>query len=71
MDDATISARLEALREQQYPLTITKEDADALVACISIIMSEVPEDCQVLVRGHYALATSALQHPSPTTSERD
>ena len=66
MSDAELVARLEAVRERGYPLTLDEDDAEALVACITRIMGAVPEDDKVFVRGDYALATSALFHPSPT-----
>ena len=65
MDDETIDERLEALGQQGYPLTVTTEDAEALVECIRRIMEAVPEDDRVFVRADYDLATSALWHPAP------
>lgn len=63
MDDATLTAKLESLGEQEYPLTVTEDDAQALVECIRRIMRSVPEDDQVFVRADYDLATHALLHP--------
>jgi hypothetical protein len=65
MDNQTLESRLEELREQNYPLEITPETADALVECIRRIMACVPEDEQIFVRADYASATSALCHPAP------
>lgn len=50
MDDATINSLLDSLRQQEYPLTVTQDDADALVECIRRIMASVPEDDQIFVR---------------------
>ena len=66
MSDAELVSRLEALRERGYPLMLDEEDAEALTRCIRRIMDAVPDDDKVFVRGDYALATSALFHPSPT-----
>ena len=63
---ARITSLLESVQQQQYPLEITTDAAEALVECIRRIMSEVPEDDQVFVRADYDLATSALLHPTPT-----
>ena len=63
MDNNELSARLDAVCQQGYPLMLTSEDAEALVECIDRIMSAVPEDDRIFVRGDYALATSALYHP--------
>ena len=68
MDDATLTARLEAVREQQYPLTLTSDDAEALVECINRIMSAFPEEQRIFLRADYDLATSALSHPKPSDS---
>ncbi len=65
MTDAELIPRLEALREQGYPLTLSTNDAEALVECITRIMQAVPEDDQPFVRADYALATSAISHPPP------
>lgn len=65
MDNAAIIKLLESLQEQSYPLTVDEETANALVACIRRIMASVPEDDQIIVRGDYNLATSALCHPEP------
>lgn len=63
MDDATLSAKLDALAEQDYPLYVREDDARALVECIRRIMRSVPEDDRVFVRADYDLATHALLHP--------
>jgi hypothetical protein len=72
MDDA-LTATLAAIREQDYPLSLTSDDAEALVECFRRIMSAVPEDERVFVRADYNLATSALCHPEgdmPRTNDR-
>lgn len=65
MDDATLTARLDAIRQQSYPLEISFQDAEALIECFQRIMATVPKDEQILVRADYDDATSALFHPSP------
>jgi len=62
--DHTIKARLNAVRKQNYPLTLTDDDAEALVECIRHIMAVVRENDQVLVMEDYDLATSTLVHPT-------
>lgn len=65
---------LELLTQQDYPLSVTKAEADELVACIRRIMECVPNDDRVLVRGDYNAVTTALSHPTggggPRTNER-
>ena len=65
MHDAEINARLTALRNQGYPLTLVTEDAEAIVECINRIMGVISDDDRPLVRGDYDLATSAVHHPEP------
>ncbi len=64
MNDALINELLGGLRQQDYPLELSKEAADALCECIRRVMDAVPEDDQVFVRADYDLATSALCHPT-------
>ena len=64
---------LDELRQQDYPLQVTEETANALVCYINAIMQEVPAEYQAFIRFHYDLATSALVHPTGTpdrTNER-
>lgn len=73
MNNATIRLLLESVRQQDYPLTLGNEEADALCECIRRIMDAVPEDDRVFVRADFDLATSALCHPEGTrerTNER-
>ena len=74
MNQQEINARLESLREREYPLSLSFNDAEAIVECIKSIMSVVSDDDIPFVRGDYALATSALCHPEPnqfgTTNQR-
>jgi len=63
MTNSELTARLDAIREQNYPLALDFEDAEAIVDCIRRIMAEVPEDNQIFVRADYDDATSALFHP--------
>ena len=65
MSANTITERLGPVREQDYPLEINKDAANALVECIRRIMAAVPEDDQFLVRADYSIATAVLSHPSP------
>jgi len=71
MDDNVITERLEALHEQGYQLTLSSEDAEALVECINRVMAAVPEDDRIFVRADYDLATSGLWHPDPGLTESD
>jgi hypothetical protein len=68
MNDATLEILLEQVRQQNYPLEVSADAADALVECIRRIMAAVPEDDRVFLRADYDLATSALCHPSPSTN---
>jgi len=71
--DEEITSLLIEVRQQDYPLSITQEAASAIVECIRHLIEAVPKDDQVLVRGDYDLATSALCHPEgdlPRTNER-
>lgn len=61
--DWRMTELLEAVRQQSYPLVLSKEDSQALVKCMRRIMDAVPEDEHVFVRCDYDLATSALCHP--------
>jgi len=73
MSDAEIVPLLTRLREQDYPLTVTQETADALVECVRRVMGTVHEDDRVFVLADYDLATSALCHPTgdlPRTNAR-
>jgi predicted amino acid racemase len=63
LPDNEIISLLSDLRQQDYPLTVTQETADALVECMRRIMEAVQEDDRVFVRADYDLATSALCHP--------
>ena len=55
--------RMANIVQQDYPLLISVEDADAMSRAIRAIMEMVPADDQVLVRGHYDAVTTALVHP--------
>ena len=73
LQDKHIVSLLTDLLQQDYPLCITRETADALVECASRILGAVPEDDRIFVRADYDLATSALCHPEgdlPRTNER-
>ena len=73
LQDKHIVSLLTDLLQQDYPLYITRETADALVECASRILDAVPEDDRIFVRADYDLATSALCHPEgdlPRTNER-
>jgi hypothetical protein len=64
---------LAAVRQQDYPLSISTEAACAFRECIRNIMDAVSDDDRVLVRGDYDLVTSALCHPEgdlPRTNEQ-
>lgn len=62
--DAELDRRLTALREQGYPLTVSREDAEAIVECIDRIRIAVPDDDRPFIRADYALVTSAINHPT-------
>lgn len=71
--DKQITSLLTDLLQQDYPLCITQETADAIVECLSRTLDAVPEDDRIFVRADYDLATSALCHPEgdlPRTNER-
>jgi hypothetical protein len=74
MTDAELTAQLEAVRKQSYPITLTESDGAALVECIRRVMAAVPEDERPFVRADYDLSTSAVCHPEPdefgNTNER-
>lgn len=68
MDNPKLESLLESLRTQSYPLTVSEDEAEALVECFRRIMQAVPEDDRIFVRTDYDLATSALCHPDPRLS---
>jgi len=71
--DSEIFSLLVDLRQQDYPLSVTQETANALVECIRRVLNAVPEDDRLFVRADYDLATSALCHPEgdlPRTNTR-
>jgi hypothetical protein len=73
MSNHQTDSLLADLLQQDYPLCITRETADALAECMSRILDAVPEDDRIFVRADYDLATSALCHPEgdlPRTNER-
>jgi len=71
--DEQITSLLTDLLQQDYPLCVTRETADALVESMGHILNAVPEEDRIFVRADYDLATSALCHPEgdlPRTNER-
>jgi len=51
--------------ERKYPLTLTKDEADALAECLRRVLLAVPEEDRFYVGDDYNLARSALCHPEP------
>lgn len=57
---------------QDYPLTVTRDAAQAIARCFRRVMDFVSDDDRVFVAADYDLATSALWHPegnTPRTNE--
>ncbi len=68
MDNQVIQDLLLPLQEQGYPLTITMDEAKAMLECIQRITKAVPEDDHPFITADYALVTAALWHPEPESS---
>jgi len=58
-----VRGRLERVRGSAYPLTVSREEAEALLECVQMLMAAVPEADKAVVAGWYDTISSTLWHP--------